>query len=212
MKAGELEKEALVLVTKNGLIKKTYLSEFENVRRTGIIAITLKKGDELKEVKMVSEKDEVVVVTKKGQAIRFKESDARAMGRAASGVAAIRVKKDDEVIALDIIQEDLQPKIRDSRLLVVMANGYAKQTPLKEYKVQNRGGSGIKTARVTGKTGEVIAAKILGGEDEEVIAFSSKGQALRTELKDIREASRDTQGVRVMNLKQGDKLVGIVCL
>ncbi len=212
VKAGELEKEALVLVTKNGLIKKTYLSEFENVRRTGIIAITLKKGDELKEVKMVSEKDEVVVVTKKGQAIRFKESDARAMGRAASGVAAIRVKKDDEVIALDIIQEDLQPKIRDSRLLVVMANGYAKQTPLKEYKVQNRGGSGIKTARVTGKTGEVIAAKILGGEDEEVIAFSSKGQALRTELKDIREASRDTQGVRVMNLKQGDKLVGIVCL
>ena len=122
------------------------------------------------------------------------------------------MKKDDEVIALDIIQEDLQPKIRDSRLLVVMANGYAKQTPLKEYKVQNRGGSGIKTARVTGKTGEVIAAKILGGEDEEVIAFSSKGQALRTELKDIREASRDTQGVRVMNLKQGDKLVGIVCL
>ncbi len=199
------ESMSMIMVTKNGLVKKTHLSEFENVRRTGIISITLKKGDELKAVKLVSAGDEVVVVTKKGQSIRFKESDARAMGRAASGVAAIRVKKGDEVIALDIIK-------KGGRLLVVMANGYAKQTPLKEYKVQNRGGSGIRTARVTGKTGEVIAAKIVGDEDEEVIAFSSKGQAIRTALKDIREASRDTQGVRVMNLKAGDRLVGIVCL
>ncbi|MDP2704325.1 MAG: DNA gyrase subunit A [bacterium] len=202
----------LTLVTKRGVIKKTPIADFANVRRTGIIAVTLKKEDELRWAMLAEQKDEIVVVTKNGQSIRFREKDVRPMGRNAAGVTAIKLKKNDEVIGLDIIKGSQMSNIKSQRLLIVMANGFAKQTPLKEYKVQRRGGSGIKTARVTGKTGEVISARIVGEEEEEIIAFSSKGQALRTELKDIRKTSRDTQGVRVMNLKAGDKLIGIVCL
>lgn len=199
--------KCLTLVTKKGVIKKTPIADFANVRRTGIIAVTLKKEDELRWAMLAEQKDEIIVVTKNGQSIRFREKDIRPMGRNAAGVTAIKLKKNDEVVGLDIIR-----KGQGEKLLIVMANGFAKQTLLKEYKVQRRGGSGIKTARVTGKTGEVISARIVGDEEEEVIAFSSKGQALRTELKDIRKTSRDTQGVRVMNLKAGDRLVGIVCL
>ncbi|MDO8752245.1 MAG: DNA gyrase C-terminal beta-propeller domain-containing protein, partial [Candidatus Wolfebacteria bacterium] len=176
----------LTLVTKRGVIKKTPIADFANVRRTGIIAVTLKKEDELRWAMLAEQKDEIVVVTKNGQSIRFREKDVRPMGRNAAGVTAIKLKKNDEVIGLDIIKGSQMSNIKSQRLLIVMANGFAKQTPLKEYKVQRRGGSGIKTARVTGKTGEVISARIVGDEEEEIIAFSSKGQALRTELKDIR--------------------------
>ncbi|OGG41336.1 DNA gyrase subunit A [Candidatus Jorgensenbacteria bacterium RIFCSPLOWO2_01_FULL_45_25b] len=201
----------LVMLTKHGLIKKTALEEFGNVRKTGIIAINLKSEDALRWVMPSGGKDELVTVTAKGQSIRFKESDVRPMGRTASGVTAIKLKKEDEVAGLGIIKGNTKAE-GERRLLIVTSNGFAKQTKIKEYKIQNRGGSGIKTAKVTPKTGIVIAARILGEEDEEMIAFSSKGQAIRTELKNIRVAGRDTQGVRVMNLKSGDKLVGTVCL
>ena len=199
------------MLTKHGLIKKTALEEFGNVRKTGIIAINLKSEDALRWVMPSGGKDELVTVTAKGQSIRFKESDVRPMGRTASGVTAIKLKKEDEVAGLGIIKGNTKAE-GERRLLIVTSNGFAKQTKIKEYKIQNRGGSGIKTAKVTPKTGIVIAARILGEEDEEMIAFSSKGQAIRTELKNIRVAGRDTQGVRVMNLKSGDKLVGTVCL
>ncbi|KKU94465.1 MAG: gyrase subunit A protein [Candidatus Jorgensenbacteria bacterium GW2011_GWA1_48_13] len=202
-------KSFLVMATSRGLIKRTALSDFTNVRRTGIIAIKLRTDDTLRWVELSLGDDQVILVTSGGQAIRFREKDARPLGRSTSGVAAIRLKKNDVVAGLGIIRGK---EMAERKLLVVSANGFAKQTPLKEYKLQRRGGGGVKTGKVTEKTGPLISATILEPESVELVAFSSKGQALRTEIKHIRVASRATQGVRIMNLKIGDKLVGIVCL
>jgi DNA gyrase subunit A len=209
--SGELqeEKNFLVMATAKGLVKRTALSDFGNVRRTGIIAIKLKADDTLRWVEISEGNDEIILVTAGAQAIRFKEKDLRPLGRSASGVAAIRLKKNDVVAGLGIIRGK---EMKERELLVVSEKGFAKRTPLKEYKVQRRGGSGIKTGKVTEKTGALISATILEPESAELVAFSSKGQALRTEIKNIRVASRATQGVRIMNLKAGDKLMGIVCL
>lgn len=202
----------LVLVTKKGLIKKTPLQDFENVRRTGIWAIKLKTDDRLANVELSSGEDEIIITTSLGQSIRFKEKDIRAMGRSASGVIAVRLKKDDSVTGLDIINTRDKLQVTSNKLLVVMANGFAKQTSLKEYKIQRRGGRGIIAAKITAKTGPIIGAHIVNEEMEEIIAFSSKGQAIRTNLKAVRLTGRSAQGVRIMNLDKGDKLVGIVCL
>ncbi len=202
-------KNFLVMVTKEGIVKKTALSDFGNVRRNGIIAIKLTAGDSLGWVRLSGGEDQIIISSALGQAIRFKEKDIRAMGRGASGVKAMRLGKGDMVSGLDIIKKEDAER---GRLVAVMANGFAKQTLLKEYKVQKRGGSGIKTAKITGKTGPVIGAHIVDDATTEVLAFSTKGQALRTALKDIRVLSRATQGVKIMNLEKGDKLVGIVCL
>lgn len=210
--AGQYKSAFLVMATKNGMIKKTALSDFENIRRTGIIAISLSKGDLLKWVKLVDEGDEIILTTQNGQAIRFKEKDVRKMGRTASGVRAIRLREGDEVSSMNVLPlHDSRFKIHDSRLLVVMANGFGKQTAVKEYKVQRRGGSGIKTAKVTAKTGPVVAAHLIE-EEEELMALSIKGQIIRTKLKSIRVASRATSGVRIMKMESGDKIAGIVIL
>ncbi len=218
----------LVMATKNSLIKKTSLSEFANVRRSGLIAINLQKGDELKWVKLSSGKDEVIIVTALGQAIRFKETQLRPMGRTAAGVKAIRLKTNDFVTGLDIItttrinaddnadkrgyiSENLRRNLRESALLVVTENGFAKQTPLNQYKVQSRGGQGIKTAKITPKTGPIVSAQIITDE-EELLALSAKGHVIKTKIVDIRLAGRATSGVRIMKLKQGDKVAGVVTL
>lgn len=201
----------LVMATKNGLIKKTPLEDFGSVRRSGIAAINLKKGDQLKWVELSSGKDEIILVTARGQAIHFKESQLRPMGRAASGVKAIRLKQDDFVAGLDIIKTDLRFKIEDLRLLVVTENGFSKQTPLKDYKVQSRGGGGIKTAKITSKTGKIVAAQIISDE-EEILALSTKGQIIKTKISSIRSAGRATSGVRIMKLKENDKVAGVVAL
>ncbi|MEK7465617.1 MAG: DNA gyrase subunit A [Patescibacteria group bacterium] len=201
----------LAMVTASGIVKKTALKDFENVRKSGIIAISLKKGDLLKWVELSTGNDQIILVTAKGCSIRFKERDVRAMGRTAAGIKAIRIKKQDEVAGLAIIKGEVATK-NNERLLVVMDKGFAKQTPLKEYKLQHRGGGGILTAKVTDKTGRVIAARIVDDETEEILAFSSKGQALRTKLAAVRTAGRATQGVRIMNLEEEDRLIGIVCL
>ncbi|HEY4523963.1 MAG TPA: DNA gyrase subunit A [Candidatus Paceibacterota bacterium] len=200
----------LVMVTKNGVIKKTSLEDFLNVRRSGIIALTLKSGDLLKWVNLSSGHDEIIIATANGQAIRFKEKDCRPMGRTASGVTAIRLKKGDTVSGMEIVGSEIT-KSKEAQLLTVMALGYAKRTPLSQYKVQHRGGSGIKTAKITGKTGPIVAAKAILGQ-EQLLALSAKGQIIKTEIKTIRIAGRATQGVRIMSLKSGDKLAGIVCL
>jgi len=202
------ESAYLVMATTSGLIKRTSLEDFGNVRRTGIIAIRLRADDLLKWVKLSSGKDEVMLVTGGGQAIRFAGTQVREMSRGAAGVTAIRLRKKDYVAELDIIKSGE----KKAKLLVVMANGFAKQTPLREYKLQKRGGSGIRTAKVTEKTGPIIAARVVDEEVNEVLVFSSKGQALRTGIKNIRTASRSTQGVRIIRLKKGDVLVGVVCL
>ena len=166
-----------------------------------------KGGDELDWVKLTSGKDEIILVTQNGQAIRFSESDVRDMGRNASGVNAIRLKGDDILAGADIIGS----QNKDAEMLVVMSKGYAKRTPVKLYKRQKRAGSGIKTAKVTSKTGEIVSAKILGPE-EDLIVISKKGQLIRTPIKDISVLGRATQGVRVMRLKEGDQISSITTL
>ncbi|KKU15623.1 MAG: gyrase subunit A protein [Candidatus Jorgensenbacteria bacterium GW2011_GWA2_45_9] len=200
----------LVMATKNGVIKKTPIEDFASVRRTGIIALTLKKDDLLRWVKISSGKDEIAMSTSNGQAIRFKEKDVRQMGRSASGVKGISLKKGDFVAGLDIIKSGTEAK--NVQLLAVMKRGFAKRTPISEYKTQKRGGSGIKTAKVTEKTGAVISTHVIDDSIEEILAFSKKGQAIRTSMGDVRIAGRATQGVHIMNLDKDDELIGVVCL
>ena len=198
----------LVIGTKKGIIKKTELKEFENVRRSGLIAINLKKGDLLQGVGKVNEGDEIMLVTKKGQSIKFKEKDARKMGRAAAGVRGIRLKKDDEVIAMDVIQRESEEQ---KHLLVVMKNGYGKRTDVKQYKLQGRGGSGIRTAVVNPKTGDVVIAKVLVDE-EDLIVISRNGQVIRSSIELIPKLGRSTQGVRIMRLGEGDNVASGTCV
>jgi DNA gyrase subunit A len=205
------ESAYLVMATKYGVIKKTSLEDFSNVRRSGLIAINLQKGDELKWARLSSGKDEIILATIKGQAIRFKESQLRPMGRNTSGVRAIRLKKDDFVAGLDIIDISSKFKVQNSKLLIVTENGFAKQSPLTQYKVQSRGGQGIKTAKITPKTGPIVNAQIITDE-EELLALSAKGHVIKTKIVDIRVTGRATSGVRIMKLKQGDKVAGVVCL
>jgi DNA gyrase subunit A len=203
---GKAGKKYLMMVTKQGLIKKTPLEDFENIRRTGIIAISLKKGDHLKWARLTNGAEQVVLATRQGQSIRFDEKQVRPMGRTAAGVRAIKLKKqNDEVAGFDIIRGD------DAMLVVVMEHGFAKQTTLKEYKVQSRGGSGIKTAEVTAKTGMVVSAHVVT-EEKEIFALSAKGQMIRTELSTVRKTGRSAQGVHIMNLKSGDRVAGTVII
>lgn len=202
-KGGE---NALVMVTKNGIIKKVTHEHFQDVRMSGIIAIKLRKGDMLKWVMITSKGDSLMLGTKKGQAIHFKDSDIRPMGRTASGVRAIRLKKGDELINADVV------KTHKEMVLMVSAKGFGKKTNIKEYKIQKRGGSGIKTSKVTDKTGALVEVKIITEEYEELIAISKKGQVIRVALKEIPSLGRDTQGVRIMKLGAGDEVASITCL
>ncbi|OGI60565.1 DNA gyrase subunit A [Candidatus Nomurabacteria bacterium RIFCSPHIGHO2_01_FULL_37_25] len=199
---------SLVLVTRNGTAKKMSSVSFKDVRRSGIIAIRLDKGDELISALMVEKGDEVMIATADGQSIRFKESDVREMGRTAGGVTGIKLKKSDEVIGVDVVKKSSEK----SAFLTMSANGFGKKTNLKEYKVQKRGGSGVKTAKVTSKTGKLIVAKVLTGEEMELIAMSKKGQVIRTTLKDISSLGRQTQGVTIMRLRAGDGIASLACI
>ncbi|MDP2663922.1 MAG: DNA gyrase C-terminal beta-propeller domain-containing protein, partial [bacterium] len=198
----------LVMATKNGIIKKTPLEDFENIRKSGLIAITLKKGDLVENVQKTTGNDDIILVTKKGQSIRFKEKDLRSMGRTATGIRGIRLKKGDEVVTLDIVRDTSKP----TYLLVVSENGFGKRTDIKEYKIQGRGGSGVKTANVTPKTGNLIAAKVLTGEEEDLIVISQKGQVIRSKISQIAKLNRSTQGVRLMKLDAGDKIASTTCI
>ena len=211
-KKGKHEAEKyIILSTKNGIIKKTAIEDFDNVRGSGIAAIGLKNNDSLSWVKSTSGNDEMILVTKNGIAIRFSEKDVRPMGRVASGVTGIRLKKGDEVVGMDVIQSS-KLKAQSSKLLVVMENGYGKQTDIKEYKKQKRGGSGIKTANITAKTGAIIDARIMSGEEKDLIAISEKGQVIRTPIGSVSVLGRATQGVRVMKLDAGDKVASVACI
>lgn len=201
----------LVMTTKNGLIKRTPLEDFKNIRRTGIIAISLQKGDALRWVRPSLGSDEIIMVTKQGQSIRFKENQVRSMGRTAAGVRGIRLKSKDEVVGFDIIAALNKGKAEEINFLVVMEHGFAKQTPLSDYRLQNRGGGGIRTAKITPKTGALVAGQIVA-DATELLALSEKGQIIRTVLESIRTASRGTQGVRIMNVADKDRVAGIVLI
>ncbi len=199
---------SLMMVTKLGTAKKVKAESFHDVRRSGLIAITLEEGDELISVSFVSKGDDMSIVTTEGQSIRFKESDIREMGRGAMGVRGIRLAKGDSVISADVIKAGA----KGARLMAISKNGYGKTTKMEEYKIQNRGGSGILTMNVTAKTGPVISAKVITEEDSELVAMSKKSQVVRVELSEIPTLSRSTQGVRVMKLREGDSLASVVCL
>ncbi len=206
----DLEKtsSSLMLVTKNGTVKKMSSESFKDVRRSGIIAIRLDKGDQLVSALVTEKGDEVMIATTGGQSIRFKESDVRQMGRTAGGVSGVRLGKGDTVIGVDVVKGGAGK----GSFLTMSANGFGKKTGLKEYKVQKRGGSGVKTAKVTPKTGKLIVAKVLTGDEEELIAMSKKGQVIRTALKDIPSLGRQTQGVTIMRLRAGDNIASIACV
>jgi DNA gyrase subunit A len=199
---------SLMLVTKNGTVKKMAAESFKDVRRSGIIAIRLDKDDQLISALATEKGDEVMMATALGQSIRFKESDVREMGRTAGGVTGIRLGKGDAVIGVDVIKKEQ----KEGFFLTMSDNGFGKKTNIKEYKVQKRGGSGVKTAKVTSKTGSLIVAKVLSGAEEELIAMSKKGQVIRTPLKDISSLGRQTQGVTIMRLRAGDSIASLACV
>jgi DNA gyrase subunit A len=202
----------LFFATKQGTVKKTSLNEFTNVRKGGIIAITIEPGDTLIDVKLtrgsIIEKDEikdpgdgVVLITRDGMSIHFNESDVRSMGRSAAGVRGIKLEKRDEVVALAIV-------VPDAKLLVAGENGIGKRTDFDEYRAQSRGGKGIITMKTTEKTGAVVGA-LTARDADEIMLITVKGQMVRTCVKDIREAGRNTQGVKLIELDSGDKLQAI---
>ena len=201
----------LVMVTSRGTIKKSSLDEFSNVRRSGLIAITLHDGDELIWVKPSIGGDDISLVTREGQSIRFSEEDVRPMGRSAAGVRGILLKKkDDEVVGMDVIN----PKLADKGMLelfVITENGLGKRTSLSEYKTQGRGGSGIRTMKVTDKTGGVVNAFISGKDDEQdLVMISKNGIVVRTPFRSVPLLGRDTQGVRLMRFKEAGDSVSSV--
>lgn len=200
----------LVMVTRKGNIKRVAVDQFHNVRRSGLIAIGLKSDDTLNWVRSSTGKDDIILATTKGQAIRFKEKNVRAMGRSAGGVRAIRLKKDDLVIGVDMVSEGQASK--DEQLLVVTEKGFGKRTALSAYKIQGRGGSGIKTAQVTDKTGDLASAKIISTklESDDMIIISKKGQVIRLPLKSVNVLGRATQGVRLMRFRDQDDKVSSV--
>ncbi|HEY4715417.1 MAG TPA: DNA gyrase subunit A [Candidatus Paceibacterota bacterium] len=206
---------SLMLVTKGGIAKKMSSESFKDVRRSGIIAIRLDKDDQLISALVTEKSDEVIIATAEGQSIRFKESDIREMGRTAGGVRGIKLSGSDGVIGVDVVFAkggSASGGKNKGAFLTMSANGFGKKTDLKEYKVQKRGGSGIKTAKVTPKTGKLIVAKVLTGEEQELIAMSKKGQVIRTALKDISSLGRQTQGVTIMRLRGGDGIASLACI
>ncbi len=206
---GKSNNASLLMVTRGGVAKRVAVSDMSDVRRSGIIAIKLHSGDELLSVAVVHSGDEAIIATRAGQAIRFKINSIREMGRAAGGVRAIKLKtKTDVVVGLGAIG----PEQKAGQFLVVSENGFGKKTLLKEYKVQGRGGSGIKTAQVTDKTGPLINAQVLDETATEIITISKHGQVIRTTLAEISTLGRQTQGVRIMKLHPGDTLASLTCL
>jgi DNA gyrase subunit A len=202
---------SVVLVTKEGTVKKVAAKSFSDVRRSGIIAINLSGADKLVSANLAAEGDSVSIVTLKGQSIRFDEGATRQMGRTAVGVRGILVKKGDEVVSAEVIPAAFE---ENATLLVIMSKGYGKQTDIDEYKIQGRGGSGIKTAEVTPKTGEIIGAKVVTGDakETELVVVSKKGQVIRCTVAEIPSLGRATQGVRVMKLRDGDSIASMVAL
>jgi DNA gyrase subunit A len=194
----------LIMATKNGIIKKTILSAFGRPQKGGIIAILLDNGDKLIGVKLTQGKEEIVLGTEKGKAIRFSEGDVRLMGRATRGVKGVELQKGDNV--KDIVIVD-----KDATLLTVCENGYGKRTEYSEYPVQRRGGLGVINIKTTERNGNVVALKNVREEDE-LMMMTAKGMVIRTAINSIRSIGRGTQGVKLISLKEGDKLVSVASL
>lgn len=191
----------LIFMTKNGIVKKTELKDYETSRNTGIVAITLVDNDELIGVKLTRGTTELIAATKFGLSIRFPESDVRPMGRATKGVKGITLNHNDQVIGMDIVEEDAD-------LLVINEKGYGKRTPISEYRVQSRGGKGIITSKITGKTGILVGMKVVKDNDE-IMLINLSGIIIRLNVDEISEMGRSTQGVKVMRVPENESIVSI---
>ncbi len=207
-KANKNEKNYVMLSTKIGLTKKVDAKDFEDVRHSGIRAINLKKGDTLRFARVVMPGEEVALSSKLGQAVRFKEKDIRAMGRTAQGVRGMRLKKNDEIVGMDIIK----PGAKKPEILSVSSLGYGKKTSVSQYRIQKRGGSGTKTSKVTSKTGPLVSVQVVKDDQVEIIAISKKGQVIRAPLSQIPSLGRATQGVRIMKVSSGDAVASVTLL
>jgi len=197
------EGKYLLMATRNGLIKKTALSEYSSSKRTGLLAITLKEDDELIDVRLTDGEDNVVLVTKKGMCITFDEKDVRPVGRTAQGVLGIRLDKDDAVIGMESVIGG-----KNATLLAITENGFGKRTELEEYRVQNRGGKGVITYKITPKTGNIVGIRIANG-DEDVMMITDTGTIIRLNVSEVSVLGRSTQGVTLMRTNDGGKVVSI---
>lgn len=196
------------LTTRNGTVKKTHIKEFENIRRNGMIAIKLDPGDELVWSYITDGKSEVLIITKGGKAIKFSESAVRPLGRPTMGVRGIKIDSKDQVIGMDVITKSEKPD-----LFVIMENGLGKKTAVDQFPLQNRGGQGVKVAKVTDRTGTVVVAQIIPASSEDIIITSKKGQIVQLSLSSIPKLSRDTQGVILMRFSHAsDGIASATCL
>jgi len=203
IRVGKAEENGfLIMATVRGVVKKTAYEQYKNVRNSGLIAINLDDGDELKWIRVSTGDNEVVISTSHGQAIRFHEKEVRPMGRVSRGVRGIRLRPSDYVIGMDIVHED-------SNIFVISELGYGKRTKVAQFTAHKRGGVGIRSAVVNNKTGKLIGVANLTEEANEVIIISSQGQTIRLGIKDISELGRATQGVRIMRLNSGDSVVSL---
>lgn len=192
----------LFMCTTRGVVKKTPFEQYKNVRQTGLIAINLDQGDELKWIRVTSGDNEIVISTAQGQAIRFHEKDVRPMGRVSRGVRGIRLRSGDYVIGMDVVQAG-------SSIFVISSSGYGKRTKIDQFTAHARGGVGIRSAVVNSKTGQLMGVKTLTDESQEIIIISTHGQTIRLGLKDIPSLGRATQGVRIMRLNDGDSVASL---
>ncbi len=196
------------LSTRNGTVKKTHIKEFENIRRNGMIAIKLDPGDELVWSNITDGKSDVLIVTKSGKAIKFSESSVRPLGRATMGVRGIKIDSKDQVIGMDVIS-----KGDKADLFAIMENGLGKKTPVEQFPLQNRGGQGVKVAKVTDRTGQVVIAQVVPPNCDEVIITSKKGQIVKLAISSIPKLSRDTQGVILMRFSHAsDGVASATCI
>ncbi|MBR3787112.1 MAG: DNA gyrase subunit A, partial [Firmicutes bacterium] len=198
-----MDDKYLIAVTKDGTIKKTAISQFDTNRKTGLIAINLKDGDELVDIKQTSGSDNVIIITKNGKCISFSEDDVRPMGRIAGGVRAIKLEDDDEVVSMELVQPG-------EELLVVTEKGFGKRTPVEEYKIQARGGKGLLTydkAKFK-KTGKLVGATVVDDEDE-VLLINSEGVIIRIKASEVSKLGRATQGVKIMRTDEDIEIISI---
>ncbi|MFS1510935.1 DNA gyrase subunit A [Chengkuizengella sp. SCS-71B] len=191
----------LFFATKKGIVKKTNIEEYKNIRKGGLIAITIREDDELIGVKLTDGNQEIIMGTEQGMSIRFSEKDVRTMGRSASGVKGITISENDQVIDMDVVDDD-------NDVLIVTAKGYGKRTPMSEYRSQTRGGKGIKTINVTDKNGSVVGLKIVHN-DEDLMIITSLGTIIRTSMSEISTMGRNTQGVRLINIREEDQVATV---
>lgn len=203
----------LFFATEKGLVKKVALEAFSNVRRSGLIAIKIKGEDRLIWAKPTGGKDQIQLITARGQAIRFKEADVREMGRNAAGVHGIKLKKEDEVVGMGVIRTGDKDKMKNYQVLTIMENGFGKRSDISLYKLQGRGGSGIRTARITDRTGKLVNAFVVDYEamkEKDLIIMSEKGQVIRLSFKSVNALGRDTQGIKLMTFKEKEDKIACV--